>query len=85
MVHLKWKVGDTMEQRKQWKEKAADYKMYAGVLVALSIFFYIGILLPIAPEKKPYLIGFIMILLTGAFFFYQKAIKYIRLLREFEQ
>jgi membrane protein YqaA with SNARE-associated domain len=80
-------VGDTMEQQKQhWKEKAADYKMFAGVLLALSVFLYIGTLLPtIAPEKKAYLLPFIAILLISAFSFFQRAIKYIRLLREIDE
>jgi hypothetical protein len=91
MVHLMRKVGDMMEQqKKQWKEKATDYKTYAGVLLALSVFFYIGMLIPadqsmIAIEKKPFLLGLIVILLVGAFSFYQKAVKYIRLLRELDQ
>jgi hypothetical protein len=76
-----------MEQQKQhWKEKAADYKMFAGVLQALSVFLYIGTLLPtIAPEKKAYLLSFIAILLIGAFSFFERAIKYIRLLREIDE
>jgi hypothetical protein len=78
------------QEQKQWKEKAADYKMYASVFLALSAFFYIGLLIPadqsmIAPEKKPFLLGLIVILLIGAFSFYQRAIKYIRLLREFDK
>ncbi|GAJ38156.1 YrhC family protein [Saccharococcus caldoxylosilyticus] len=73
-------------QKQQWKEKAADYKMFAGVLLALSVFLYIGTLLPtIAPEKKAYLLSFIVILLIGAFSFFQRAIKYIRLLREMDK
>jgi hypothetical protein len=80
-------VGDTMErQKRQWKEKATDYKMFAGVLLAVSVFLYIGTLLPeIAPEKKAYLLPFIVILLIGAFSFFQRAIKYIRLLRETDE
>jgi uncharacterized membrane protein YfcA len=79
--------GITMErQKKEWKEKAADYKMFAGVLLAVSVFLYIGTLLPTAvPEKKVYLFYFIVILLIGAFYFFQRAIKYIRLLRETEE
>jgi membrane protein YqaA with SNARE-associated domain len=80
-------VGDTMErQKQQWKEKAADYKMFASVLLAVSVFLYIGTLLPTtAPEKKAYLLPFIVILLISAFFFFQRAIKYIRLLRETDE
>jgi hypothetical protein len=91
MLQLTWKVGDTMQQKqKEWKEKAADYKIYASVLLALSVFFYIGLLIPadqsmISLEKKPFLLGLIVIFLIGAFFFYQKAMKYVRLLREFDQ
>ncbi|KYD32896.1 MULTISPECIES: YrhC family protein [Bacillaceae] len=73
-------------QKQQWKEKADDYKMFAGVLLSLSVFLYIGTLLPtIAPEKKAYLLPFIVILLVGAFSFFQRAIKYIRLLREIDE
>ncbi|WP_143415153.1 YrhC family protein [Geobacillus sp. E263] len=73
-------------QKQQWKEKADDYKMFAGVLLSLSVFLYIGTLLPtIAPEKKAYLLPFIVILLVGAFSFFQRAIKYLRLLRETDE
>jgi hypothetical protein len=91
MLQLRWKVGDMMQQeRKQWKEKAADYKMYATVLLALSVFFYIGLLLPadqsmVLLEKKPFLLGLIVIFLIGSFSFYQKALTYMRRLREFDQ
>jgi membrane protein YqaA with SNARE-associated domain len=73
-------------QKQQWKEKADDYKMFAGVLLALSVFLYIGTFLPTAaPEKKAYLLPFIVILLVGAFSFFQRAIKYLRLLRETDE
>lgn len=73
-------------QKQSWKEKADDYKMFAGVLLALSVFLYIGTLLPtIAPEKKVYLLGLIVILLIGSFSFFQRAMQYIRLLRETDE
>jgi Na+/citrate or Na+/malate symporter len=80
-------VGDMMErQKRQWKEKADDYKMFAGVLLALSVFLYIGTLLPtMAPEKKAYLLCLIVILLIGSFSFFRRAIQYIRLLREADE
>ncbi|RAK17349.1 YrhC-like protein [Anoxybacillus vitaminiphilus] len=77
-------------EQKQWKEKAADYQTYAMVLLAFSVFFYIGLFIPadqsmMALEKKPFLLGLIIIFLIGAFYFYKKAVKYIRLLRELDQ
>jgi hypothetical protein len=79
--------GIAMErQKKEWQEKAADYKMFAGVLLAISVFLYAGTLLPtVADEKKIYLLSFIAVLLIGAFCFFQHAVKYIRLLREMDE
>jgi membrane protein YqaA with SNARE-associated domain len=79
--------GITMErQKKEWKEKAADYKMFAGVLLAVSVFLYIGTLLPtVADEKKIYLFSFIVILLIGASCFFKHSVKYIHLLREMDE
>jgi multidrug transporter EmrE-like cation transporter len=78
------------QQKKEWKEKAADYKTFGSVLLALSVFFYVGTLIPVknsavSLNTQPFLIVFVLVLLVFSFYFFRKSVKYIRLLRESEQ
>jgi drug/metabolite transporter (DMT)-like permease len=77
------------QQKREWKEKASDYKTFGGILLALSVFLYIGMLIPekqsaISMGMQSYLIIFVMILLAGSYYFFKKSVKYIRLLHESE-
>jgi len=77
------------QEKKEWKGKATDFKTYGGILLALSGLIYLGAVVPAAnttipDETKPYLLGLVLILLLGSFCFFQKSVKYVKLLRENE-
>ncbi|WP_210237226.1 YrhC family protein [Alteribacter natronophilus] len=64
------------KQMKALKEKVTDYKRYAFVLLSLSIFMFIGLLLPteaLATESQPLYVVMNMAVLVLAVVFHRIA------------
>lgn len=75
-----------MEQNKL-RAAVADYSRFAFTLLAVSVFFYLGVVIP--KDGKGIIQTDIMMGATGlfliiAFVFFRKAIKYKRILQELE-
>lgn len=77
-----------MNKAKEYYEKMVDFKQYARVLLAISAFFYIGVLIPTV-EKNQLEIIMMMILTTvfliGAVFFLIRSKNYYKKLLETEE
>ncbi len=60
------------------KGKVTDYKRYAFVMLALSVFMFVGFLIPtetLAVENQPILMGMNVATLILAVIFHRKAMK----------
>jgi NhaP-type Na+/H+ or K+/H+ antiporter len=72
---------------KKLHHSITDFASYGHILLSLSVFFFIGMLLPTAPtsnlEQLLVLIT-IALFLAGAFYFYKKALYYKKKLLEEE-
>ncbi|SDY49447.1 YrhC-like protein [Evansella caseinilytica] len=69
------------------KNKVADHKRFAFILLALSGFLSIGLVIPndaIADGQHGKMVGLIVALLISAFFFHKSAMKTQRIVNEEE-
>jgi len=73
--------------KKALQELATDFKNYAFVLLAASVFLYIGVVLP--DEEKHFIYDFVLMITTilflaGAFVSFKMSLKYNKQLDETE-
>ncbi|WP_338451539.1 YrhC family protein [Niallia oryzisoli] len=77
-----------MQKAKEYYEKMVDYKQYAKVLLAISAFFYLGVLIPTL-EKNQMEVMLMMIITTvflaGAVLFLLRSKSYYKKLLETEE
>lgn len=73
---------------KRLQEKAVDYTRFAFILLAVSVFLYVGILLPVE-GKEPYqndvLMAGTLFILAVAFIFVKRAIELKKIITESEK
>jgi uncharacterized membrane protein len=72
-------------KEKKIKEKIVDYTRFAYTLMSLSVFFYLGVIIPKDGTSNIQIIVYMSMtiaFLLGAFFFFKRAIKYKRLLQD---
>ncbi|WP_201713568.1 YrhC family protein [Rossellomorea arthrocnemi] len=68
-----------MENKKTIQQKIVDFKRFGFTLLALSVFMYLGVIIPtetVTPGKIITLMTGTVILLGMSLFFFTKAIKY---------
>ncbi|MBD1382062.1 YrhC family protein [Metabacillus arenae] len=72
---------------KHLRERMIDFKSYAYVLLAVSVFLYIGVLIPGQTEEtaKIVLMGTTALFLASAFYFFSKSIKIKKRIEESEE
>lgn len=77
-----------MQKAKEYYEKMVDFKQYAKVLLAISAFFYLGVLIPTL-DKSQMEVMLMMIITTvflaGAVFFLLRSKSYYKKLLETEE
>lgn len=64
---------------KQMTEKMVDYKRFAIVLLAVGVFFYLGVIIPTENKTQVYnevMMAMTAILLSSSIFFFTKSKKY---------
>jgi len=77
-----------MHQAKEYYEKMVDFKQYAKVMLAISAFFYLGVLLPTIDKSQMEVIMMMIIttvFLVGAVFFLMRSKSYYKKLLETEE
>ena len=74
---------------KELQEKMTDYTQFAFILLTVSVFLYIGVLIPPSQGKEIFqvylLMGTTVLFLSFSFYFFQKAIKCKRQLNDTEE
>ena len=82
------KAGDYMQKAKQYYEKMVDFKQYARVMLAVSAFFYLGVVIP-SIEKNQTDLMILMVatsfLLAGSILFLFRSKTYYKKLLEMEE
>ncbi|MCC3356631.1 YrhC family protein [Bacillus sp. REN16] len=75
---------DHNKQLKNLRHKITDFISFGYILLVLSVFFYIGIIIP--EERSPFqiysMMGSTLIFLSSSFTFFLLAIKYKKQLEE---
>lgn len=82
-------AGDTKMKKKDMKHLMTDYKRYAFVLLAVSVFLYIGMLIPAQglepdPIKEYVMMGTTAVFLAASFYCMKRSITYKKRLDEQE-
>ncbi|WP_071395847.1 YrhC family protein [Bacillus tuaregi] len=77
-----------MQKVKEYYDKMVDFKQYAKVLLAISAFFYLGVLIPTV-EKNQFEIVVMMVITTvflaGSVLFLMRSKSYYKKLLESEE
>lgn len=78
-----------LNKLKELQAKMADYTQFAFILLTVSVFLYIGVLIPPSVGKEIFqvylLMGTTVLFLSLSFYFFQKAIKYKHQLSDMEE
>ena len=77
-----------MQKAKQYYEKMVDYKQYAKVMLAISAFFYLGVIIPTIEKSQQDLIMLMSVttvLLGGAIIFLILSKSYYKRLAEMDE
>jgi hypothetical protein len=77
-----------LEKAKDLQHKIIDYKRYAFILIAVSVFLYIGVLIPNEGKTSLQMVtimGTTVLFLSVSFLLFRRVIKYKQELSEIDQ
>ncbi|MRX71349.1 hypothetical protein GJU40_04070 [Bacillus lacus] len=70
--------------KKEISSKMTDYKYYAFTLLAVSVYLYLGLILPTAGDLAQLQVTLMMttvcVFLSGSFLFFKKSLKYKKMI-----